>query len=87
MVTGLVYSKQFLLLGMLVLLLHFIPGSKYLPPAKKVNFSHCTDQKRIKQTPAKFSKYSHSLEKAVQVLIGACFFETSNDIGEVDVTV
>ena len=38
LVTGLLYRKQCLLLGMFALLLHIIPGSKCLPPAKKVNF-------------------------------------------------
>ena len=35
-VTGLLYSKQCLQLGMLVLLFPYIPGSNYLPPAKKL---------------------------------------------------
>ena len=39
-VTGLLNGHQCLLLGILVLLLPFISGSKYLLPAKKVNFYH-----------------------------------------------
>ena len=34
-VTGLYYGHQYLLLGILVLQLPFIPGSKYLLPTKK----------------------------------------------------
>ena len=37
-VINLTIGGNCLLLGMLALLLHFIPGSKYLPSAKKVNF-------------------------------------------------
>ena len=32
------HGHQYLLLGMLDLLLPFIPGSKYLLPTKKINF-------------------------------------------------
>ena len=35
MVTRLLYVHQYLLLGVLVLLLPYIPGSKYLLPAEK----------------------------------------------------
>ena len=35
MATGFLHGHQYLLLVMLVLLLPFIPGSKYLLPAKK----------------------------------------------------
>ena len=35
---GLLQCHRYLLLGMLVLLMPFIPGSKYLPPAENVNF-------------------------------------------------
>ena len=36
-------APMYLLLGMLVLLLPFIPGSKYLLPAKQVNFMSCSN--------------------------------------------
>ena len=38
--TGLFYGHQCLLLGILVLLLPFISGSKYLLPTEKINFYH-----------------------------------------------
>ena len=60
--TGLLYSHRYLLLGILVLLLPFIPGSKYL-------FNASSKKKKIIISDTDFAQKTDKLQKSFPVFL------------------